>query len=141
MLQTLTALFEERELIHTKGLQLRFDPLHRALTLNGYISLSRYEGLGTGDERYKGGESRQVKSALAKVMEHGNMVIEVSLEPSMNARTVGAYHFHITETLDSLEDLVAEVDRVRAAGFIDACYYPVHGPEEEHLHKEFRLQG
>ncbi len=126
MLDVLNAL-KQSHLFHASRLQLDVVPKHKTFALNGYIRLRNYEPIPTEKEshRFLGEESRQIKTALKKVLPK-DLVIEVKLEPNVQQFKGGAYLFTITRTFPDRHAMDFSLAEMIDDGTIDEHVFHVH---------------
>ncbi|MBI4360556.1 hypothetical protein HY572_02160 [Candidatus Micrarchaeota archaeon] len=105
-------------------LQIRVLPKYQTLALGGFIRLRHYASIQDESERFEGGESRQIKSALEEILPK-HFVVQVKLHPDVQQFKGGAYLFSVTEKFASNAAKQEEIAKLRQLHVIDEHVYVV----------------
>lgn len=131
MYKLITRLFGPLDNLVARHFELHVLPRQTALVLRGYAMLREYSQI-DGEDRYEGGESRQVKAALESlVKDDGNIIVQVRLTPALERQRETTYPFVLTQNFQDERAMQLEVDALRGEGIISEHIYPLRTPTHE----------
>ncbi|VVB66196.1 Uncharacterised protein [Candidatus Gugararchaeum adminiculabundum] len=136
MLKFMQALFASKE-FHLADMEIKVMPQYKSMAFLGLAELLHYGPFKEGEKRFEGGESRQIRERLQKMIDETEpgLLLEIKIRPTLKRNRETNYEFSITQNFPGTQEKRKEVELMREAGLLLEHSFPIN-PERSFKHYE-----